>query len=592
MKIQQLRRDQGLEIEDDFCGDSIIWIQRQINYYINQAKKKRGINTAKRDSLESQMSIDNNDTTNTQSAVLSQEILSSFKPEYRTKQMLKQQDYLSAMGYLDGKTIDQESELELKIARTAKKKMKILASHQYDKLVKIDFGTISPEEMQQLSTKRISNKKKTAKIKQLEKEILEAKTSAEKLKKTHELFELINGVAWKCTEENKEEVQKESRKDLKKTSDGLLFTNEPFRNSSEAQAQMTPEYQKKITKEQKKAEAAENKIKREKREKQKREIALENKERLKKRREQEAYEKEVEAKRKAGLEKAERLFKKYYEPILAARAEEQANTDMRKPRENRKLASRLPLPFEEKMNEQMGKDFRGKSAHNKKTPQEVKEISAVRYKPSINRIYRPHFEIEQKYTKNGKMQSSITKRITVEYMEHYFDFAFLELCKMMKRTWVAVPLGSSGVGKGRKFANKIIDNGLEEEIIQEEKEIKDFTTDHNDVSSTRMKITQDYEDLVVTRMKVFYKQGKQDHCLPCAIGSVLVSTKLNYFKSLAGKIMLCRDSLSKLDLFRALNEIVELTCKMYIQGLNGRVLKKPDQKITMQDLIENPKPFP
>src|SRR5210317_2202401 len=186
MRIQQLRRDQGLEIEDDICSDSIIWIKRQIDYYINQAKKKRGINTAKRDSLESQMSTDNNDATNTQSAVLSQEILSSFKPEYRTKQMLKQQDYLSAMSYLAGKTIDRESELELKVATAAKKKMKILASHQYDKLVKIDFGTISPEEMQQLSTKRISNKKKTAKIKQLEKEILEAKTSAEKLKKTHE----------------------------------------------------------------------------------------------------------------------------------------------------------------------------------------------------------------------------------------------------------------------------------------------------------------------------------------------------------------------------------------------------------------------
>ena len=492
------------------------------------------------------------------------------------------------MGYLAGKTIDRESELELKIARAAKKKMKILASHQYDNLVKIDFGTISPEVMQQLSTKRISNKKKTEKITRLNKEILEAKTSTEKLKKTHELFQLINGVAWKTNlEENKEEVQKESCKGMKQTSDGLLYTNQPFRNSSELRAQMTPELQKKITEERKKAEEAENKKKREKREKRKREIELENKERLKKRKEQEAYEKEVDAKRKAGLEKAERLFKKYYEPIMAARAEEQANTDMRKPREKRKLASRLPLPFEEKMNEQMGKDFRGKSAHNKKTPQEVKEISAVRYKPSINRIYRPHFEIERKYTKNGKMQSSITKRITLEYMEHYFDFAFLELCKMMQRTWIAVPLGSSGVGKGRKFANKIIDNGLEEEIIQEEK----------------LKLTTDYEDVVVTRMKVFYKQGKKDHCLPCAIGSVLVSTKLKHFKSLAGKIMLCRDSLSKLDLFRALTEIVELakkekqfnkelTCKMYLRRLNGKLLKKPDRKITMQDLIENPKPFP
>src|SRR6056300_1484170 len=603
MKIQQLRRDQGLEIEDDFCGDSMIWIQRQINYYINQAKKKRGINTAKRDSVESQMSTDNNDATNTQSAVLSQEILSSFKPEYRTKQMLKQQDYLSAMSYLAGKTIDRESELELKIAKAAKKKMKILASHQYDKLVKIDFGTISPEEMQQLLTKRISNKKKTAKIKQLEKEILEAKTSAERLKKTHELFELLNGVAYKCTKENKEEVQKESCKDMSQTSDGLLFTNKPFRNSSELRAQMTPELQKKYTEERKKAEEAEKKKKRERREKQKREIELENKERLKKLKEKEEYEKEVEAKRKAGRKKAEKLFKKYYEPIMAARAEEQQNTDRPKTREERKRASRLPIPFEEKVNTQMGKDFSGKSAHNKKTPQEVKEISAERYKPSINGIYNPHFEIERKYTKNGKMQSTITKRITVEYMEHCFDFAFLELCKMMKRTWVAVPLGSSGVGKGRKFENKIIDNGLEEEIIQEEKEIKDFTTDHNDVSCTRMKITQDYEDLVVTRMKVFYKQGKQDNCLNCEIGSVLVSTKLNYFKSLAGKIMLCRDSLSKLDLFRALTEIVELTkkekqfnkeltCKMYLRRLNGKLLKKPDRKITMQDLIENPKPFP
>src|SRR5210317_2123928 len=251
---------------------------------------------------------------------------------------------------------------------------------------------------------------------------------------------------------------------------------------------------------------------------------------------------------------------------MAARFE-QEQKDARLTKKEEKIASRAPASYEKKVNTQMRKHFSGKSGHNKKTSKEVHEISAVRYKPSINRIYNPHFEIERKNTKNGKMQSSITKRITVEYMEHYFDFAFLELCKMMKRTWVAVPLGSSGVGKGRKFANKIIDNGLEEEIIQEEK----------------LKLTTDYEDVVVTRMKVFYKQGKKDHCLPCAIGSVLVSTKLKHFKSLAGKIMLCRDSLSKLDLFRALIEIVEftkkekqfnkeLTCKMYIRGLNGTLL--------------------
>src|SRR6056300_594907 len=35
LKIQKLRRDQGLEIEDDFSGDSNIWIKSQINYYIN-----------------------------------------------------------------------------------------------------------------------------------------------------------------------------------------------------------------------------------------------------------------------------------------------------------------------------------------------------------------------------------------------------------------------------------------------------------------------------------------------------------------------------------------------------------------------------
>src|SRR5210317_397934 len=115
-----------------------------------------------------------------------------------------------------------------------------------------------------------------------------------------------------------------------------------------------------------------------------------------------------------------------------------------------------------------------------------------------------------------------------------------------------------------------------------------------------MNFTTDYKDVVITRMKVFYEQGQQDHCLSCGIGSALVSTKLKHFKSLAGKIMLCRDSLFKLDLFRALIEIVELTkeekqfnkeltCKMYIRGFNGKRLKKPDRKITMQDLIENPK---
>src|SRR5210317_1546625 len=100
-----------------------------------------------------------------------------------------------------------------------------------------------------------------------------------------------------------------------------------------------------------------------------------------------------------------------------------------------------------------------------------------------------------------------------------------------------------------------------------------------------MNFTTDYKDVVVTRMKIFYKQGQQDHCLSCAIGSAQVSTKLKHFKSLAGKIMLCRDSLSKLDLFCALIEILELTKKekqfnkelvdkMYIRGLNGEIIKR------------------
>src|SRR5210317_309286 len=251
----------------------------------------------------------------------------------------------------------------------------------------------------------------------------------------------------------------------------------------------------------------------------------------------------------------------------------------------------------------MKKNFSRKSNYDKSVPEEVKEISAVRYKQNIKHFYNPHFEIEQEYKENGKTKTSITKRITLEYMELYFDWAFLELCKMMHGAWITVPLGSSGFGKGRQFASKIIDNDFNKELIEEEKEKRDMTKDDDEVNSQRMNVTTDNKDVVVTRMKVFYEQGKQDHCLSCAIGSALVSTKLKHFKSLAGKIMQCRDSLSKLDLFRALIEIVELakkekqfnkelTCKMYIRRLNGKLLKKPDQQIKMQDLIENPKPFP
>src|SRR5210317_1155524 len=105
--------------------------------------------------------------------------------------MLRQQDYVSAMSYLSRKTIDRESELKKKVATAAKKKMKFLASHQYDKLVKKDFKTLTPEEViQQFSTKRISiNKKESKKIEQLKKEILEAKTSSERINKTHKKFE-------------------------------------------------------------------------------------------------------------------------------------------------------------------------------------------------------------------------------------------------------------------------------------------------------------------------------------------------------------------------------------------------------------------
>src|SRR6056300_649427 len=246
--------------------------------------------------------------------------------------------------------------------------MKDLASHQYDKLVKKYFKTVSPEEViQQISTKRISkNKKENERIKQLEKEILEAKTREERINKTHQKFEAEHGVAWKTNlEANKEVVQKKTCKDLKQTSDGLLFTNKTFRNSSEYRAQMTPEVRKMIAEEQKKAREAEDKIRREKREKRQREIELENKERYKKWMEKQAYEKEVEAKRKAAHEKAEKLFKKYYEPIMAAQYE-QEQKDSRLTKKEKKLASRAPFNYEKKVNTQMGKNFRGKSAHNKK----------------------------------------------------------------------------------------------------------------------------------------------------------------------------------------------------------------------------------
>src|SRR6056300_1392767 len=129
------------------------------------------------------------------------------------------------------------------------------------------------------------------------------------------LYLFLYGVSYKCTEANKEVVQKESCKDLKQTRNGLLFTNKTFRNSSEYRAQMTPEVRKMIAEERKKAREAENKIRREKQEKRQREIELENKERYKKWMEKQAYEKEVEAKRKAAHEKAEKLFKKYYERL-------------------------------------------------------------------------------------------------------------------------------------------------------------------------------------------------------------------------------------------------------------------------------------
>src|SRR5210317_1621403 len=102
-----------------------------------------------------------------------------------------------------------------------------------------------------MSTKRVSmNKRQNEKIEQLQKEILEGKTNAERINKSHEKFGVER--AYKCSEANREIVEKESCKGMVQTSDGLLFTKKSFRNSSEAQAQTTKEVQKKITEERKK----------------------------------------------------------------------------------------------------------------------------------------------------------------------------------------------------------------------------------------------------------------------------------------------------------------------------------------------------
>ena len=55
------------------------------------------------------MSIDINDAT-----VSREENLLCFKPEYRLNEMLKQQDYISAMISLGRKTIERESQLKKK----------------------------------------------------------------------------------------------------------------------------------------------------------------------------------------------------------------------------------------------------------------------------------------------------------------------------------------------------------------------------------------------------------------------------------------------------------------------------------------------
>ena len=63
--------------------------------------------------------------------------------------------------------------------------------------------------MKQMSTKRVSmNKRENEKIEQLQKEILEGKTTAERINKSHKKFGVERGVAYKCTEANKKVIQK------------------------------------------------------------------------------------------------------------------------------------------------------------------------------------------------------------------------------------------------------------------------------------------------------------------------------------------------------------------------------------------------
>ena len=68
----------------------------------------------------------------------------------------------------------------------------------------------------------------------------------------------------------------------------------------------------------------------------------------------------------------------------------------------------------------------------------------------------------------------------------------------------------------------------------------------------------DNKEVVVTKMKLYCIKGDHNNCLSCSIGSALVCTKLNHFKSLAGKISKLCDKFSKVDLFQTLFKIVQL----------------------------------
>lgn len=262
-------------------------------------------------------------------------------------------------------------------------------------------------------------------------------------------------------------------------------------------------------------------------------------------------------------DKIKRIYKTYYK-----RVHERYVTHLNIKKS--KKAGQKRFPWHDSIEECHQKGYKKESKDEEKglVEEETKAITELRYDTNQCGYYVPYFDVKRvimKEDENGTFRSEehVQKLVKYEYIDARFSPVFLGLCKKMVGKWIRVPLGA---------AKK-----------EEENE------------------SVPLPDVVFGSLEMRFGQGNNDHCLSCAVASMLHYTKEQFLVSLGGRVYQNREEWGHIDMMKALFSLVQKlkesagfrkslgSVKLYIRGYN-RKSNKPS--ITIDDLVKTPLPYP